>query len=247
MRNTTFPLLFLLLSIIFIAPSGVTAGGIGPLPNYVEVNSNQTFVLAYQMWWNINQPAPYGEGYFTCSILLEVNSSTPQFNFTYEGYTCAWENGTEIPLQLVMIRRPPSAPDEILLTFARTEPVEDDGIFWLNVTIRAAGQQNGSYIPNAGGEQTIWTVVIRVWEGPNKEQLGPEPITVNVLRSKYQLMLRAEEINLQWVNASRDERRKLFKELVEIDGEWLYAPEKGPYDPKEGNGTTSVGGYIVEP
>lgn len=171
-----------------------TAGGIGPLPSCVEVASNQTFVLAYKMWWDVSEPDPYGEGYFTCSILLEVNSTKPHLNFTYEGYVCAWANGTEIPLQKVLVRRPPLAPDEILLSFARTEPVEDDGVFWLNVTIRAAGQQEGHYVPNVGGEQRLWTVVIRVIEGPEMKQLGPEPIVVNVMDPYIGIPFRDPEI-----------------------------------------------------
>jgi len=159
---------------------------ITPINKTISVVSNETFVLAYKMNWD--EPDSLDSlNFFSATISWDSNESDPNapyLNFTYIDYVCKYTNGTDLPLSGWDLKKAvpsgyPSTYFRYMLMHYQWDGVWGNGEFWLNVTMRAAGVLNGSYVPHVGGDQNITIVKVRCNEETPLEA-GPGDVKIHV-------------------------------------------------------------------
>jgi len=130
-----------------------------PIGKTINVVSNETFVLAFEMEFNEPDPGFFIVTYYwDCRNLTQLPNTAPAWNFTYEGFVCKFTDGTPIPEAYYIPNPPYYGPNYTRYWAQFLNPdtgIAKDGQFWLNITMRAAGVVNGSCTPHAGGNQTL--------------------------------------------------------------------------------------------
>lgn len=162
-----------ILGALLITSVAAPAVIITPIGEVIMVPSNETFTLAFKM--RFDKP---DVGFFYIIFYWDNNESLPdasKWNFTFEGLAAKFTDGTpfSVPINVTIEKRVPTGYPpgyyryviRILETYGEPPYGEPhNGDFWVNVTIRAAGLLNGSYIPHADGDQNITISSIRVAE-----------------------------------------------------------------------------------
>ncbi len=169
MKKGVFLAFLLVSTLLFVSLPSVSTPAIPetPIGKTIVVVSNETFVLAYKMVWD----EPGEPGYFYVTTYWDVAAS--HLNFTYIGFVCNFTDGTPVPGVTWVPRLPVPGPGFVryYAVHAQQSGVDKDGTFWLNVTMRAAGVVNGSYVPHAGGDHTYRISQVRCREAT----IPPEP------------------------------------------------------------------------
>ncbi len=155
MKRGIFLVFLIAASILFVSLPSISAQIIHdtPVGKTINVVSNETFVLAYKMEWN----DPENPGFFIVTVYWDVPTNASHLNFTYIDFVCNFTDGTPVPGVHLSYYTANPGPGfmRYSLQHIQDSGVDEDSAFWLNVTMRAAGVVNGSYVPHAGGDQTI--------------------------------------------------------------------------------------------
>jgi len=184
---TLVSITMLLLSLFIVQISAVTILKT-PKNEIINVTSGETFRLEYKI--RFDKPE---DGFFTINFYWDNNESLPdasKWNFTYESFVAKFTDGTgfSVPLTVTIIEGPaPSLPGvyRYLVSIATGGTGESkNGDFWVNITMRAAGQSGGSYINHAAGDHNITIfqtvgaedIVVIEPEGQCKIHISPIPV-----------------------------------------------------------------------
>jgi len=186
----------------------VNAPWIGPLPTYISTSSNTTFTLAFKMRFD-----EVGSGFFDVVFYWDNNEADPNapyWNFTYEGFVAKFTDGTEfsVPINVTKEKAVPAGYPPgyyryaIVVYEAYGDGEPHNGDFWLNVTMRAAGQQGGSYIPHVEGDQNIRISSVHCGE---TTLLSKEPVDCTIHVTPYHdVAIYKVEPNIRWVSLRRE-------------------------------------------
>jgi len=141
--------LMLLLS-LFIAQVAAAAVLVTPIGKTIDVASGETFVLEYEMRFNET-----ASGFFGVTFYWDNNESLPdasKWNFTYQSFVAKFTDGAGFsgPITVTVWKAvPPGYPStykRYSVTISESYGETKNGDFWVNVTLRAAGQSSGIYI-----------------------------------------------------------------------------------------------------
>jgi len=130
----------------YSAPPGPSID-ITPIGKTISVTSGETFKLVYK--FRFNEPE---KGVFATTIYWDNNESLPdaaKWNFTYQGFVAKFTDGTSFsgPVTATIWKSVPSPGYyRYSVTISESYGETKNGDFWVNVTIRAAGQSGGAYI-----------------------------------------------------------------------------------------------------
>jgi len=123
---------------------------ITPINKTINVTSGETFMLVYK--FNFSQPE---RGYFATTISWDNNETDPNapyWNFTYESFVAQFTDDTSFwgPVTAAIWKAvPPGYPPgyyRYSVTISESYGEIKNGEFWVNVTMRAAGQSGGIYV-----------------------------------------------------------------------------------------------------
>jgi len=132
---------------LFIAPASATDIPVTPINKVINATQGGTFVLRYKMIFDKTDL-----GFFALTFYWDVNETDPNgkyWNFTYESFLAKFTDGTDftVPVNATILKgSAPSLPGVYRYSVTIEELNETkNGAFWVNATMRAAGQ-GSSYI-----------------------------------------------------------------------------------------------------
>ena len=164
MKKGVFLAFLLVASFLFVGLPSVSSQIIHdtPIGKTIVVVSNETFVLAYKMEWN----DPDHNNFFVVTVYWDIPTNVSHLNFTYLDFVCQFTDGTPVPGVYLSHYEANPGPGYIRYTLGHIQDsgLDKDSAFWFNVTMRAAGVVNGSYVPHAGGDQRITISKVRCRE-----------------------------------------------------------------------------------